>query len=224
MNATPTAARRISLCIALFATAQLAGCGANGDNHTDATSNGTPSASPARASTASLPADPCNWLTKEQAEALLGAAVNTASDALGSPLGSMTDGPLECSYSPGALEETASPAPGSGETGVSVGILDSTAFAAAQESAQPETVSYTVNRVPASTIFPGASSTVKTFYAISVARPDLGHATWTYLNVQLDGGVYFRVGMVDPFISEAQREAKDQAAALDVMSNLKVHS
>ena len=56
------------------------------------------------------------------------------------------------------------------------------------------------------------------------ARPDLGHATWTYLNVQLDGGVYFRVGMVDPFISEAQREAKDQAAALDVMSNLKVHS
>ena len=63
------------------------------------------------------------------------------------------------------------PLPGGGETGVSVGILDSTAFAAAQESAQPETVSYTVNRVPASTIFPGASSTVKTFYAISVGAP-----------------------------------------------------
>ena len=29
--------------------------------------------------------------------------------------------------------------------------------------------------------------------------------------------------MVDPFISEAQREAKDQAAALDVFSNLKLH-
>ena len=54
-------------------------------------------------------------------------------------------------------------------------------------------------------------------------RPDLGHATWTYLNVQLGGGVHFRVGMVDPFISEAQREAKDQAAALDVLSSLKLH-
>ena len=230
MNAHPVSPHRISLCIATFAVAFLAGCGAQAttaDHHaghgSTAASNATATASPALGSTTSSPADPCMWLTKEEAQTLLGTTVNTVFDGLGSPLGSMTDGPLECSYSPGSLEETASPAPGSGDTGASVSILDSTSFAEAQESAQPETVSYTVNWVPASTIFPGASSGVQTFYAISIARPDLGHATWTYLNVQLGGGVAFRVGMVDPFISEAQREAKDQAAALDVLSNLKLH-
>jgi len=223
MNANLLTPGRISLCTATLAVALLAGCGANRAGSSTAASNATPTASPVLASTASRPADPCSWLTKEEAQTLLGATVNTVFDGLGSPLGSMTDGPLECSYSPGSLEEATSPAPGSGDTGSSVSILDSASFAEAQKSAQPETVSYTVTWVPASTIFPGASSGVRTFYAISVTRPDLGHATWTYLNVQLDSGVYFRVGMVDPFLSEAQREAKDQAAALDVLSNLKLH-
>jgi hypothetical protein len=224
MNANPLTPRRISLSIATVAVALLAGCGTNDAGHAgDAASNATPTASPALASTTSRPADPCSWLTKEEAQTLLGTTLNTVFDGLGSPLGSMTDGPLECSYSPGSLEEAASPAPGSGDTGASVSILDSASFAEAQKSAQPQTVSYTVTWVPASTIFPGASSGVRAFYAISITRPDLGHATWTYLNVQLGGGVYFRVGMVDPFLSEAQREAKDQAAALDVLSNLKLH-
>ncbi len=229
MNANPVAPRRMSLCIATFAVAILAGCGAQATatpalgHGTIAGSKATPGASSTVASTASLPADPCEWLLKADAQQLLGTAVSTVSDGLGTPLGTMSDGPLECSYSPGSVEGTASASSGAGETGVSVSVLDSTSFANAQESAQPETVSYTINRMSASTIFPGASSDARTFYAVSVAPPDLGHATWTYLNVQLGGSVYFRVGMVDPFISETQREARDQAAALDVLSILNIH-
>jgi hypothetical protein len=41
--------------------------------------------------------------------------------------------------------------------------------------------------------------------------------------VHVGSDVSFRVGILDPFISAAQRQAKDQAAALDVLRNLNIH-
>ena len=174
---TPRISRRIPLCFATFAVAFLAGCAleprplpitADTAEHRSVERN--PTASPAPGSTTSSPADPCSWLTKDEAQTLLDPTVNTVFDGLGSPLGSMTDGPLECSYSPGSLEGATSPTPGSGETGASVSILDST-YLRRLRNQHNRVVSDTVNWVPASTIFPGASSDVHTFYAIRVTRP-----------------------------------------------------
>src|ERR1035441_6751775 len=61
----------------------------------------SPSPSP---STLSLPSDPCQWLLESDAQQLLGVAINTR-----------VDGATNCSYSPGTLEETASPAPGAAD-------------------------------------------------------------------------------------------------------------
>ena len=142
----------------------------------------------------------------------------TSSDGIDNETGSVADGLPECSYSTGALEESATPPPAV-ETDARVSILNMTAFAQAQVPTQPDTTSYTIDTVSPSTI-PGAPSGDTTFYAISVGTAAQGHVTWTYLYVHVDGNVYFRVGVVDPSSSTSQREAKDVAAAVDVLRNL----
>ncbi len=143
----------------------------------------------------------------------------SSSDGLDSETGSVADGLPECSYSTAALEETASPPP-TVETDARVSILNMTAFAQAQVLMQPDTTSYAIDTVSPTTIIPGAASGDATFYATSVGTAAQGHITWTYLYVQVNGNVYFRVGVVDPSGSTSQREATAVAAALDVLRNL----
>jgi len=160
-------------------------------------------------STVSLPSDPCQWLLQSDAQHLLGFAINTRADAL-----------ANCTYSPGTPEETASPSPGAADA-VSLDILDSTSFASGQTSLQPDGVIYSIVFVPSANVIPGASGDDATFYAIG--NGSHVHPAWTYLYVQLAGNVNFRVGLLAPSLSAPELEAKDQAAALDVLRNLKLH-
>jgi hypothetical protein len=160
-------------------------------------------------STASLPQDPCQWLLESDAQQLLGVAINTK-----------MDGQANCSYSPGTLEATASPAPGAAD-GASLDILDSTSFASGQTSLQADGVTYSIVFVPSANVIPGSSTNDATFFAIGSGSS--AHPAWTYLYVQIGGNVSFRVGLLAPSLSAPELEAKDQTAALDVLRNLKLH-
>jgi hypothetical protein len=178
--------------------------------HSSPASTPSPSLAPSPSpSTLSLPSDPCQWLLESDAQQLLGVAINTR-----------VDGATNCSYSPGTLEETASPAPGAAD-GASLDILDSTAFASGQTPLQPDGVTYSIVLVPSANVIPGSSGSDATFYAVGSGSS--AHPAWTYLYVEIGGDVYFRVGILAPSLSEAELEAKDQTAALDVLRNLKLH-
>jgi hypothetical protein len=176
--------------------------------HSSPASTPSPSLAPSP-STLSLPSDPCQWLLESDAQQLLGVAINTR-----------VDGATNCSYSPGTLEETASPAPGAAD-GASLDILDSTAYTSGQTPLQPDGVTYSIVLVPSANVIPGSSGSDATFYA--VGSGSIAHPAWTYLYVEIGGDVYFRVGILAPSLSEAELEAKDQTAALDVLRNLKLH-
>lgn len=228
MSTAATTLRRPSLWLATLLGAALCGCGAGAATSAPTPTAAlpratpTPAATPLATLTAALPADPCQWLLKSDAPPLLGHAVDTSSDSINTDLGLANSLP-ECWYSTGTLEESVPPPPAI-ETDALVTILNSTAFAQAHDLTQPDTVSYSVLPVPASTIIPGASSSDATFFAVHIARVAGGNGTWTwtYLYVRVDGNVYFRVGIVDPSGSKAQRQAKDVNAALDVMRNVKL--
>lgn len=178
----------------------------------------TPASSPllsnaALPSTASLPSDPCLWLLQSDAQDILGIAVGSGSDL------SSSTGPW-CIYFPVASAINTE----TSETSAYVSILDSAGFAAAQETDQPDTASYTITPVPSDTILPAQSAPYtgdQTFYATSVGPTGQGHyPTTTALFVCLDDHVYFSVTVVDPVSSETQIQAQDRTAAVDVLRNL----
>ena len=226
MSTVATALRAPCLGLGILLAALMCGCGAGTSTPSPTPTPALPPATPTPAATleAALPADPCAWLLPSDAPSLLGHAVDTSWDAINTDPG-LANGLLECGYSTGSLEERTPPPPAI-ETDTLVTILNSGAFAQAQEPTQPDTVSYTILPVPASSIIPGASSSDVTFFAVHVARVAGGSSTWTwtYLYVRTGANIYFRVGVVDPSGSMAQRQAKDVTAAHYVLRNLKLVS
>jgi hypothetical protein len=225
MSTVATALRRPSLGLGILLAALVCGCGAGTETPSPTPTAASPATpTPTATLTAAVPADPCAWLLRSDAPSLLGHAVDTSWDATNTDPG-VANGLLECGYSTGSLEERTPPPPAI-ETDTLVTILNSSAFAQAQEPTQPDAVSYTIHPVPASSIIPGALSSVVTFFAVHVARVVGGNGTWTstYLYVRTDGNIYFRVGVVDPSGSTAQRQAKDVTAAHDVLRNLRLVS
>jgi hypothetical protein len=220
--------RRPSRCLTTLLAAVMCGCGARAATSPPTPTSDLPEATPTPAATAaatptaSLSTDACRWLLPSDAAPLLGHAIDTSADGINTDPG-LANGLVECSYSTGSLDESV-PTPPAIETDALVTILNNTAFAQAQDLTQPDTVSYTVLPIAASTVIPGASSSDVTFFALHVARVAGGNGTftWTYLYPRVDGNVYFRVGVVDPSGSNAQRRARAEVAALDVLRNLKL--
>jgi hypothetical protein len=228
MLTATTALRRPSLCLASLLASVICGCGARAATPSPTPTAASTQAAPITAATAAatltpaLQPDPCAWLLPSDAPPLLGHAVVTSIGGVSTETG-VANGLPECSYSTASLEEMVPPPPAI-ETDARVSILNSSAFAQAQNPVQPDTASYTILPVSASSIIPGASSSDATFFAVSVATAAQLHFSWTYLYVRVDSNVYFRVGVADPSGSQAQRRAKAVTAALDVLRNLKLSS